>query len=373
MRTLNHVLASGVVEALQAQEHVLVAPSGGDALCDEVEAIIAPALISITPHLEERRDVHGEVTSTFGHERADEAVETMVEQITERLMESDHVDDIFAEDRIIRRDAFRAIREILMEYIRGEIEIDDEPEPSDGFEVRLDALGYVVSTVTKQLDEQTLSDSLTRAAESVGGTVLGLDMGKGAATFDLLGGAEVGRLALEEAITETMVALVDADIVELPGIEQVLGVESGDLHRDPRLVGALERAANRTKQQTECEASCIVVDAHTLLATLTPLSAEAVAEAELHFDVFLARLEEELAALATPGTTTTDEAAASESDRAPQSGARASRKRSSSRSPASSRKAKAGASEKPARASGTGSRARRGHGKTNGKKRRAKG
>ncbi len=368
MRTLNRVLASGVVEALQAQEHVLVAPSGGDALCDEVEAIIAPALSSITPHLEERRDVHGEVTSTFGHERADEAVEMMVERITERLMESDHVDDIFAEDRIIRRDAFRAIREILMEYIRGEIEIDDEPEPSDGFDVRLDALGYVVSTVTKQLDERSLFESLGRAAKSVGATLLALDMDKGAATFDLLGGAEVGRLALEEAITRAMVELVDADIVELPGIEQVLGVESGDLQQDPRLIEALERAASRTKQQTECNASCTVVDAHTLMATLTPLSAEAAAEAELHFDVFLARLEEELALLAKP-----DEARAGESGAAPKSSGRAARKRQSSRSPASSRKAQARAEEAPARASRTRSRPRRGNGKGNGKKRGVKG
>jgi len=367
MRTLNRVLASGVVKALQAQEHVLVAPSGGDALCDEVEAIIAPALSTITPHLE-ARDVHGEVTSTFGHERADEAVEAMVDLITERLMESDHVDDIFAEDRIIRRDAFRAIREILMGYIRGEIEIDDEPDPSDGFDVRLDGLGYVVSTVTQQLHEKPLLEALHRAAQTVGATVLDVDVSKGTATFDLLGGAEVGRLALEESITETMLELVDADVVELPGIEQVLGVDAGDLQQDPRLLEALERAASRTRKQTECRASCTVVDSHTLLATLTPLSEETAVEAGLHFDVFLSRLEEELALLSQPEPAP----AASTSDVAPKSDGRARRKRSS-RSPASSRKAKGSADVKPARASGTRSRARKGNGKATSKKRDAKG
>ncbi len=368
MRTLNRVLASGVVEALQAQEHVLVAPSGGDALCDEVEAIIAPALSTITPHLEDRRDVHGEVTSTFGHERADEAVEAMVDSITDRFMESDHVDDIFAEDLIIRRDAFRAIRELLMGYIRGEIEVDDEPDPAGGFDVRLDGLGYVVATVTRQLEEQPLLEALHQAAQAVGATVLDLDVAKGTGTFDLLGGAEVGRLALEESITETMMELVDAEEVELPGIEQVLGVDSGDLHQDPRLLEALDRAASRTRQQTECRASCIVVDSHTLLATLTPLSAETAAEAELHFDVFLSRLEEELAQLAQPEPPP----AASASDVAPKSNGRARRKRSS-RSPASSGKAKGKADAKAARPSGTRSRTQKGNGKATSRKRGAKG
>src|SRR5687767_7965251 len=119
MLTLPRVLADGVLEALRALDHVVVAPESRDALGKELEAIIAPQLGSITPHLGADVEVRGEVTSTFGHERADEAVEAMVALITERLLQSDHVDDIFAEDHVIRRDAFRAIRDILLGYIRG--------------------------------------------------------------------------------------------------------------------------------------------------------------------------------------------------------------------------------------------------------------
>jgi len=295
METLERVLASSVVAALCAREHVLLAPSGGDALCDEVEAIIAPALGTITPHLPGATEIVDEITSTFGHEHADEAVVSMVEQIAEQLMESDHVDDIFAEDRIIRRDAFRAIREILLGYIRGEIEVEERRE-DDAFEVALDALGYVVSAVSRRVDEDMLREALERAAASVGGQIVELELARYVASFDLPGGAAVGRLALEEAITDELVTLVEADLVELPSIEQILELADGSCST-PGFAEAIARAEARIRRATDCAACCIVVDANTLVASLTPLSKEAAAEAETSFSTFLAELDAELTAL----------------------------------------------------------------------------
>jgi hypothetical protein len=295
MRTLQRVLADSVLDALRSRDHVVVAPASDDALRNEVEAIIAPALGSITPHLGDN-SVTNEKSTTFGHDIADDAVEAMIERITEQLMESDHVDDIFAEDRVIRRDAFRAVREILLAYIRGDIEIDEEFDTSTGFEVRLDSLGYLISTATRRLDEVLLVDSLERAAASVGGALMSYEASRNTGTFALVGGAEVGRLALEEAIAEEIVGLVGAELVELPGIQQVLEVEYGSCDQEGFGDG-LERAAARTQNHTGCAATCAIVDERTIVATLTPLTEDAAEGAEEHFNFFLSALEDELAAV----------------------------------------------------------------------------
>jgi hypothetical protein len=294
MLTLPRVLADGVLEALRALDHVVVAPESRDALCKEVEAIIAPKLGAITPHLGVELEVRGEVTTTFGHERADEAVEAMVGLITERLMSSDHVDDIFAEDHVIRRDAFRAIRDILLGYIRGVVAVDDRPE--DRFEVPLASLGYLVEAVSRRLDEDLLRDALERSAASVGGSLLVLDVATNVASFDVPGGAALGRLAVEEAITQHLGALAHADLVELPRIEQVLELAAGSA-RVPGFEDALQRSEARVRRLCGCVATCTIIDDRTVVATLTPLSEDSAQSAEEHFSLFLSVLEGELAGL----------------------------------------------------------------------------
>ena len=290
MDRLQQVLATNVLEALRAREHVVFAPGSAAALCDEVAAIIGEALGDITPHLDPNHR-----GASLGHTQADAAVESVVLQITERLLESDHVDDIYADDRLIRRDAFRTIRKLLLGYIRGEIEVEDD-NARDSLKVQLHTLGYVVSSVVRCLERDMLCDALERAAASVGGRFVSLSADATVGKFTFAGGAEVGRLALEEAITEELVALVDAELVELPSVEQVLELSPGYASM-PGFKDAIARAELRTRSESDCNACCQLVDDHTLIATLIPLSQQAAEHAENLFSAFVASLENELTAL----------------------------------------------------------------------------
>jgi hypothetical protein len=325
METLETVLATGVLEVLRAKAHVVIAPARNDALRDEVAAIIAPALPRIRAqlgissrvgqgtraHASQRGDTpHPGVRGVsaeesdpssgamLGNDAADEAVAAIVEQITERLMESDHVDDIFADDGAIRRDAFRAIRDILLGTIHGEIAV--EPAADEGaFEVRLDALGYVVSAVSRQLDHDMLTDALDRAAAALRGRLLALSPER-VASVELPGGAEAGRLALEEAISEELSLLVETELVELPSVEQVFQLTE-HVCMSQEFETAVSRAVARTKNLADCNAHCTVLDDSTLIARLTPLSKHAAANADEAFSQFLGALEDELAALTLGG------------------------------------------------------------------------
>ena len=276
MERLQRVLATGVLEALRVREHVVVAPASADALCDEVEAIITPSVGKIT--------------------ESDAAVSDVVEQIAAQLLTSDHVDDVFAEDRVIVRDTYKAIRNILVGYIRGEIEVADG-RVRDTFQVSLDELGYVVTAVSRRLEQDMLRDALERAAAAVGGRLLALEPSR--AHFDLPGGAEVGRLAIEESVTEELVALVEAELVDLPRVEQVLEL-APDTSSTSGFADAIARAEARTRSETSCAASCQLVDRSTLIATLVPLDGASAEAAEDLFSVLLGHLERELNALPAP-------------------------------------------------------------------------
>ncbi|MCA9621196.1 MAG: hypothetical protein KC731_19375, partial [Myxococcales bacterium] len=202
MQRLQRVLASSVLRALRAREHVQIAPASTDAITDEMEALIASQLEQ-SPHLMRMSEAKNTIERLDparhleggARDDASKAVVRMVDRITERLLESDHVDDIFADDRVLRRDAFRAIRNTLLGYIRGELEVDEVPTDTT-FTVPLDHLGYVVAIVIRRIDDELLQEALERAAGSVGGTLVGLDTQRGIASFEHHGGAAQGRLAL---------------------------------------------------------------------------------------------------------------------------------------------------------------------------------
>jgi hypothetical protein len=294
--SLKCVLASHVIDALQAHDHVLIAPGGDDALRDEMATIIASTLPRITPHLVPIQQITGEVTSTFGHDDADEAVEGLVQHITERLMESDHVDDIFAEDRLIRRDTFRAISDVLARYSRGEIDVTGGDETSGECAIALDGLGYVAATVAQTADDDILRGALECAAEAVSTTLVRLDVEARRAHFAIESSTADSRLAIEDAITEQLVDLVDQDVVELPNVEQVLQVDAETASCE-RFAHAVLRAVRRTQQETGCAVACSMVDHRTLLASLTPLTDEDARVANQHFESFLETLESSLSSL----------------------------------------------------------------------------
>lgn len=299
METLEKVLAHRVLDALRARELLVVSPPATDALTGELEAIIGPTLGTLSAHLESernrRRPARHVLQGSLGHGGAEDAALDMVERITEQLMESDHVDDIYAEDRIIRRDTLRAIREILLGYIRGELAVESTRR-IETFDVALPTLGYVVDMVCERLGERELVEALERAATSQRARLVAVDHDAKVASFALVGGSEVGRLGIEEAITEEMTRMVREQAVCLPSIEQILEV-APEASAHPDCAKAVARAERKARRTTGSDAVCRLVDPHTVIVTLTPLSEEAAERAEAHFQSFLVMLETELSAL----------------------------------------------------------------------------
>ena len=80
----------------------------------EVADRINDTLATIVGRMPPPGIVENEVTSTFGDEALDDTVEEMVEDVTASLMDSDHVEDVFSEDAVIRRDVFRVVKDTLL-------------------------------------------------------------------------------------------------------------------------------------------------------------------------------------------------------------------------------------------------------------------
>ena len=112
-------LAVAVVEALKAHGHILVVKGGGEALVRELSQLMMEPVVMVAPRLGPRVPLFGEVTSTFGHEDSDEIVEEMVKSVTHALMESDHVDDVFAEDNVIRQIGRRRVGKECLRLCRS--------------------------------------------------------------------------------------------------------------------------------------------------------------------------------------------------------------------------------------------------------------
>ena len=123
-RNLSRRLSSSVVEALKAHGHILVVKGGATALARELDDLMAPEIVTIEPRLKPVAPLVGEPTSTFGDENVDQTVEDMVLKMTHALMRSDHVEDVFAEDAVIRRDIFRVVRDGLREPSAGPRPLD---------------------------------------------------------------------------------------------------------------------------------------------------------------------------------------------------------------------------------------------------------
>lgn len=295
MHTLQHLLATSVIEALEQREHVIIAPGRIGALCHEVEGIIAPSVPRIRARLDPAGGMEPEQGDGDGAaEFADEAVEHAVDAITEGLMESDHVDDIFADDRLLRRDALRAMNGVLRRYISGELDLGADSLSNAALDVELGRLGYMVSTVAQRAESATLRETLEAAAATVGTALARVDLDTGRASF-AADGAAPSRLALEEAITEQLLGLVEADRVELPMAERVVRL-SPQVSSLPGFGDALRDAVEDTHRRTACAAACTIVDEETLLATLSPLAEDAALRLDEHVDTFLERLEEAIEA-----------------------------------------------------------------------------
>jgi ketosteroid isomerase-like protein len=257
-----------VVDALKAQGHILVVKGGATALARELEELMAPRFVRIVPRIEPMAIVGGEVTSTFGSESLDDEVESLVDELTAALMDSDHVEDVFAEDNVIRRDIFRALRDGLF---RAPAEGADVVE--EQVHVRLDTLGYVAATVSKLATVAAMREALGRAAELVQAHFTAYSAEDRAATFLLEDGDPDGRLELEEAIADELTDLVEAGIVDLPTIERTIDLGrplSPAEHR--AFAPKIDAAGQQTILRGGCVASWEMASARTIGVSFTPLS-----------------------------------------------------------------------------------------------------
>jgi len=262
------MLSTSVVDALKAQGHILVVKGGATALARELEELMAPRLLRVVPRIEPLAIVGGEVTSTFGSESIDDEVEALVVELTAALMDSDHVEDVFAEDNVIRRDIFRTLRDgLLRAPAEGEGVVEEQVH------VRLDTLGYVAATVSKLASAGAMREALGRAAELVQAHFTAYSAEDREATFLLEDGDPDGRLELEEAIADELTDLVEAGIVDLPTIERTIDLGRPLPPAEHRALAArIDAAGQQTILRGGCVASWEMDDARTLAISFTPLS-----------------------------------------------------------------------------------------------------
>ncbi len=210
-------LAQTTVETLKRAGHIVVAPGATEQVLRDLVELIDPVLAVILPKVN-RSPIMGEVSSTFGDEATDEAVEELVASMREALLDSDGVEDVFAEDRVIERSIFRTLAETLRAIGAREEEEEERPPIS----VRLDTLGYVAAAAAKSADDDTLRDALDRAAEAAQSELKTFDERTRTAFFRPAEADPEVRLDIEAAIEEELSDLVDRGVVDLPTVVRKL-------------------------------------------------------------------------------------------------------------------------------------------------------
>lgn len=291
-RSLSRRVAASVVDALKAQGHILVVKGGTEALVRELDTLMAEQLARVSPQVS-HGVVVGEVTSTFGNEAIDDEIEQLVDRLADALMESDHVEDVFAEDRVMRRDIFRCVRDTLLRVPEPE---PDEVEDAGPISVRLDQLGYVAATVAKRADDATLRDALERAAAAAEGQLSSYDLKTRAAVFHVPTGDPDARLEIEEAVEDELVALAEDGVVELPAIERRLTMSRPLLPRERAELGPrLEALAEQSLGRLGFPATWELDDGAGLRLRFTPLSEQDAQQIDDHARTFAAGVAELLA------------------------------------------------------------------------------
>jgi hypothetical protein len=228
-------LAQSTLDALKKAGHIVLSRGETESVVRELSRIIDPVLKRVLPRMW-RSPIMGEVTSTFGDEATDEAMEALVEELRDALLDSDGVEDVFAEDPVIERAIFRTLGAELRALVaRGE-EPDDEVPP---ISVRLETLGYVATAAAKSADEDTLKDALERAAEAAKSELETYDSASRTAFFRPSEPDPDRRLDIESAIEEELSDLVDMGMLPLPTI--VRQIELG---------GPVDRAERRAMSRT---------------------------------------------------------------------------------------------------------------------------
>ncbi len=211
---LSRQLAKSIVDALKRAGHLVLAGGEGEAVLRDLQIHIDPVLAKILPRIG-RSPIMGEVTSTFGDEATDEAVEELVAELREALLDSDGVEDVYADDRTIERMIFRCLLDDLRNV--GD-SLDDAEDSAPPISVRLDTLGYVAAHAARSADDETLREALDRAAEAVKSELDRYDPPSRTAFFRPANPDPEQRIDIESSIEEELSDLVDLGVVDLPTV-----------------------------------------------------------------------------------------------------------------------------------------------------------
>jgi hypothetical protein len=319
-------MAAAVLASLKGAGHVLVERGGDGAVVRELEALLAPILPRLVARAA-RAPVSGEVTSTFGDEATDEAVEDLVAELREAVVENDHVEDVFAEDRELERAIFRALRDELLEAAQRE---DTDEATRVPISVRLDTLGYVAATAARRADAAVVRAALERAAKHADGELETFEPTSRIALFAMDDEDPDHRLEVEEAVAEELTSLVAEGEVDLPTIERTVHVGRDLSPGEWRAArDRVDAVARRLSAATGVPASWRPDGGDAVRLSCTPLSEK---DAELVDEIATAFQRDVAALLSAP-----DEPPRSARGRAPDEAPRSARGRAPDEAPRSAR------------------------------------
>ncbi len=261
-------LAQKIIEVLLQRGHVLLSKGGKPALVRELSDRMNDTLATIIGRLPPPGIVDNEVTSTFGDEALDDAVEEMVEDVAASLMDSDQVEDVFSEDAVIRRDVFRVVKDALLSADRA----FGESEEAD-VEVALQTLGYVATKAAQGADPAVVEVALSRAAKASRAKLLKYTPATQTALFRAALGTPDARLELEEAVADELSNLVDEGKVALPMVERRIPIGRPVASDERHATRArIDVAATRTLLRSGCTATWEYAGDDTISVSLVPMS-----------------------------------------------------------------------------------------------------
>jgi hypothetical protein len=279
---LSQDLAAKIIEVLTQRGYVLLSKGGRPALVRELSDRMNDTLTVIVGRMPPPGIVDNEVTSTFGDEAVDDTVEEMVEDVAASLMDSDQVEDVFAEDAVIRRDVFRVVKDTLLSAERAW----GDTEEADVV-VALDTLGYVAGKAAELATRSLVEGALGRAAKGARAKLLHYTPEARSATFRAALATPDARLELEEAVADELSSLVDDGKVALPSIERSVpmgrSVASDERHAARARV---DIASTRTLLRSGCTATWEYVGDDTISVSLVPMSEQDGRTVDAHVEVF---------------------------------------------------------------------------------------
>ncbi|MBK8257659.1 MAG: hypothetical protein IPK82_33935 [Polyangiaceae bacterium] len=265
---LSQDLAAKIVDVLTQRGHVLLSKGGRPALVRETAERMNDTLATIMGKLPPPGIVENEVTSTFGDDALDETVEEMVEDVTASLMDADHVEDVFSDDAVIRRDVFRVVKETLLSADR----VWAETEEAD-VEVLLESLGYVAAKAAQRAASHVIESALEKAAKSSQARLQKYSPATKTAVFRAAFATPDGRMELEENIADELANLVEEGKVSLPTLEKRLPLGRATTSAERAAARArLDSAANKLLARSGCTSSWEYVGDSMISLLLVPMS-----------------------------------------------------------------------------------------------------